>query len=74
MNTHHPDGILNFNYFEHKLFHNELDKTMFRMQMIGNEKEFIFKKDNACESPDKISKEGVGATSKQSDWMLEENG
>ena len=30
-NKNRPDGVLNFNYFEHKLFTNELDPTMFRM-------------------------------------------
>jgi hypothetical protein len=48
MTKHHPDGVLNFDYFEHDCQPCKLDpKFCFTITMRGKDQEFTFK----CPSP-----------------------
>jgi hypothetical protein len=43
MSKHHPDGVLNFDHFEHQIFQSMQDQCKFQIQMAGNDHEFVFK-------------------------------
>jgi len=42
MTKHHPDGVFNFDHFQHELFQSEKNTLNFIIKMKGNNQEFEF--------------------------------